>query len=464
MSYDYDVIIIGAGMSGLAAGIRLAYFEKKVLILEKHYAIGGLNSLYRLKGYSFDVGLHAMTNYVPKGSKGTPLIKLLKQLRLAYEDFDLCPQEYSTIQFPQKTLRFSNDFELLRQEVAQAFPHQIDAFNRFVSYCLSYDEVSLTAKPLSASEILQSYFSDPLLIDMLLLPLMYYGSAVEGDMEFGQFVIMFKSIFCEGFARPQVGVRQILILLKKKYEECGGHLKMRCGVERLLVQEDRVTGVQLETGEILTAEKILSSAGYPETMRLCEGHAQENPLQNPPPGVMTFMESISVLDCDPQKEMGHQTTIVFFNCTERFHYKRAQDLIDVNSGVICCPNNFRLKKPLPHALIRVTNIANFDRWNALEETEYLQQKEYWYQASLAKVTTLIPDFRSRIIFQDIFTPKTIKKFTGHLNGAVYGCPEKRKDGTTHLKNLFLCGTDQGFLGIIGAMLSGISMANLHTLK
>ncbi|MEK7484263.1 MAG: phytoene dehydrogenase, partial [Planctomycetota bacterium] len=294
--------------------------------------------------------------------------------------------------------------------------------------------------------------------------LMYYGSAVEGDMEFGQFVIMFKSIFCEGFARPQTGVRQILILLNKKYKECGGAIRMSCGVDRLLVENQRVTGVQLETGEVLTAEKILSSAGYPETMKLCSNISASEPSQNPTPGVMTFMETISVLDCDAKKDLGHETTIIFFNRTEQFRYQRAKDLIDVNSGVICCPNNFQLKKPLPHSLIRITNIANFDLWDALNEDEYLEQKEKCYQASMAKVTELIPDFRSHIIFQDIFTPKTIKKFTGHLNGAVYGCPEKRKDGTTYLKNLFLCGTDQGFLGIIGAMLSGISMANLHTLK
>jgi hypothetical protein len=38
-----------------------------------------------------------------------------------------------------------------------------------------------------------------------------------------------------------------------------------------------------------------------------------------------------------------------------------------------------------------------------------------------------------------------------------------RDGRTHLSNLFLCGTDQGFLGITGAMLSGITMANVHVL-
>ena len=69
-----------------------------------------------------------------------------------------------------------------------------------------------------------------------------------------------------------------------------------------------------------------------------------------------------------------------------------------------------------------------------------------------------------IVFTDVFTPKTIHRFTGHVNGAVYGTPSKTKTGMTHLENLFICGTDQGFLGIIGAMLSGISMANLHVLQ
>ncbi|MGC4072912.1 MAG: FAD-dependent oxidoreductase [Nibricoccus sp.] len=37
----YDVVIIGAGMSGLAAGIRLAHFGKRVCIFERHNAVGG---------------------------------------------------------------------------------------------------------------------------------------------------------------------------------------------------------------------------------------------------------------------------------------------------------------------------------------------------------------------------------------------------------------------------------------
>ncbi len=79
----YDVIIIGSGLSGLAAGIRLAMFNKKVLIVEKHTVVGGLNSFYTRKHRMIDVGLHAMTNYAPKGARNTPLGKLLKQLRFS---------------------------------------------------------------------------------------------------------------------------------------------------------------------------------------------------------------------------------------------------------------------------------------------------------------------------------------------------------------------------------------------
>ncbi len=60
--------------------------------------------------------------------------------------------------------------------------------------------------------------------------------------------------------------------------------------------------------------------------------------------------------------------------------------------------------------------------------------------------------------------RTIKKFTGHHLGAVYGSPTKVLSGTTPIKGLYLCGTDQGFLGIIGSMLSGITMANNHLLR
>ena len=40
----------------------------------------------------------------------------------------------------------------------------------------------------------------------------------------------------------------------------------------------------------------------------------------------------------------------------------------------------------------------------------------------------MPDFRRYVIDTDVFTPKTIRRFTWHDNGAVYGAPDKQLDG------------------------------------
>jgi phytoene dehydrogenase-like protein len=130
----YDAVIIGAGMSGLAAGIRLAYYEKSVCILERHTTIGGLNSFYRLRGRNHDVGLHALTNYAPPGTRTGPLSKVLRQLRLRWEDFGLSPQRFSTVAFPGCTLRFTNCIDDLFQQIRERFPAEIDGFSKLVEH------------------------------------------------------------------------------------------------------------------------------------------------------------------------------------------------------------------------------------------------------------------------------------------------------------------------------------------
>ncbi|MFW6217590.1 MAG: phytoene desaturase family protein [Verrucomicrobiota bacterium] len=460
----YETVIIGAGMAGLAAGIRLALAGKECIILERHNVSGGLNSFYSQDGRKFDVGLHAMTNYVPKGTKGTPLSKLLRQLRIPYDALDLCPQNGSRIAFPGCELAFSNDFALLESEVARAFPQQIDGFRRLAVEVRELDAFNLGAIPRSARAAVRRHLSDPLLEDMLFCPVMYYGSAEEQDMDYGQFAIMFRSLFFEGFARPLDGVRVIIRLLQNKYRELGGTRKMKCGIRKIHTSGSRATALTLDDGSTLTADRILSTAGAVETARLCDDQPPDADADNV--GRLGFTETITVLDRQPA-DFGWNDTIVFFNTREpRFRYARVPDgeLVDPASGVICFPNNYQYGdgRQLDEGYLRITALANHDAWCALEEDDYRAQKAHWY-AGLQNValgilpkSDLSPD--QHRIASDMFTPRTVRKYTGHLNGAIYGAPQKIKDGR------YLAGTDQGFLGIVGAMLSGISMANLHILQ
>jgi phytoene dehydrogenase-like protein len=462
----YDTIIIGAGMSGLAAGIRLAYYDQRVCILERHYTIGGLNSFYRLRGRNYDVGLHAVTNVTPKGSKTGPLARILRQLRLRWDDFALAPQLGSEIAFPGVRLRFDNEEQTLRDEIAWAFPRQADNFDRLARQIVQYDDLSDEHMGVSAREVVGSMITDPLLVEMLFCPLMFYGSARENDMDWGQFSIMFRSIFLEGLGRPAAGVRLILKHLVRKFRSLGGELKLRSGVKRFTVQNGRVTRVVLENDEELEARNVVSSAGWCETMRLCD---DGEPVANPrAAGQLSFCETIATLDVEP-RQFGHQHTISFFNDHPTFAWHKPDDFCDVRSGVICSPNNFAYSEPVNGTLkdsgtMRVTVLANFDRWHGLGESQYRLEKLRWYDRIIESAVRFVPDYRSHIVDSDMFTPTTIVRFTGHENGAVYGAPDKQLDGRTHLDNLFICGTDQGLVGIIGSLTSGIAIANRYCLQ
>ena len=450
-------------MSGLAAGIRLAYFDKSVCLLERHTTIGGLNSFYRLRGRNYDVGLHAVTNYAAPGTRTGPLSKLLRQLRLSWDDFALVPQCGSRVDFPGCSLRFSNDFALLEQEVADHFPAQIDGFRRLAAEIDSHNATTLDRRVLSAREVVGKFLTDRLLVDMLFCPLMFYGSATPHDMDFSQFAIMFRSIFREGFARPRDGVRRILKHLVRSYRELGGELRLRAGVRELVTDGSRVTGVLLDDGTRIEADNVLSSAGSAETLQLCPAAPGDVPPADDQPGEISFVETIFPLDCQPAA-LGHDETIVFYSDIPEFRYARPDDECDIASGIICSPNNFQYDEPLNEGCLRITALADPDRWMNLPEDQYVQRKEHWCRQILSAATAHLPDFRPHILDTDMFTPRTIRRFTGHINGAVYGAPHKHVDGRTHLENLYLCGTDQGFLGIIGSMLSGISMANAWLLK
>lgn len=460
MSDCWDVIVIGAGMSGLGAGLRLALAGKKVLILEQHNSIGGLNSFYLKDGIKYDVGLHALTNFVPQGTKGHPLSKLCRQLRIPYESLMLEEQRISSIQFPELRLNFTNDFQFLLSEIERHFPQEKENFLKLDAAVENLSDTALEGPHfISAREQLNQFVKDPLLKEMLLLPLFYYGSAHVNDLDWRQFAILYKSIYKEGFARPQGGVRTICKLLRDRFREWGGTLKVKTKVVSIIFEKDsnKAVGVKLASDEILHAQQILSSIGYHETKALC---GQNETLSKP---VLTFAETITTIKGSPQ-QLGWEKTIIFFNHSDKVDYSPSNQFLDLRSGVICIPENYGdLNKTT--TTLRTTHLASCESWSSLSHDKYIWEKKAWLNASRACAYNVLGFSENiSIVAEDMFTPLTIKRFTGHFNGAIYGSPEKYRDGRIGYENVFLCGTDQGFLGIVGALLSGISMANYHCLK
>lgn len=455
-------------MSGMAAAIRLAMYDKNVLLLERHNAPGGLNSFYSIDGRKYDVGLHALTNYVPPHVKRTALGKLLRQLRISRDELGLHEQRFSRIVFRERSLQFSNDIYVLKEEVARLFPKEIDGFNRLIEVIPQADNIPTVEEDVSAFSVIRQYIKDENLIQMLMLPMMYYGNPMEHDMEWTQFAILFRSIFLEGFSRPYDGVRQLIRALLNRYRSLGGKRKMKCGVRSIHTSRDRVQFLELDSGVRISADHVISTIGIHETMGLC---AQDTPRLDKEGniGQLSFIETISIFKEQPAS-LGWEDTVIFYNLTDSLHYAKPDVLVDPRSGVLCIPNNYRYGEqcPLVEGQLRITALANYDKWVSLEAVEYTNQKAYWSARLREQALDILgrekaKSFTESIVAQDMFTPKTVVRYTGHTNGAIYGAPHKLRTGETPLENLYIAGTDQGLLGIVGALLSGVTIANNHIL-
>lgn len=463
---DCDTLIIGAGMSGLAAGIRLAHFGQRVLLAERHNRIGGLNSWYERKGMVLESGLHAMTNYVPSGSsKHAPLMKLLRQLRIPYSDLALRPQRESAVVFPSATLRFSNDPALLFSEVERVFPSEVERFRQIWTQVQNFEDTQMIPSArLSARQVLKRTLREPLLIEMLMCPLSFYGSATEKDMDFRQFVTMFKAVFMEGFCRPGGGIRGLLDLLQNRFESSGGELALSKGIVRLEPEGDGIAAIT-EQGERIFCRQILSSAGYNETLSLWN---QALPMSEN--GRLGYGELIVAADPETldSPAVFACETIRFFSDSDTFNYSAPKSIMDFSAGVLCFPHRFDFQPgdSPPQPAVRMTALANPDSWIGIDPALYAEQKKKTISQLMttAEIHTGLQNLEKEALGVDFFTPRTIQRYTGHINGAVYGSPHKQYDGRLEPDHLFLCGTDQGFLGIVGAMLSGISVANHHLLK
>ena len=175
---------------------------------------------------------------------------------------------------------------------------------------------------------------------MLLCPMMWYGNAREQDMDFGQFCVMFRSIFLEGFARPPAGVRLILRNLVRRFRAWGANCDCARGVRTIQIENGQAVGVVSDNGEQLEARNILSSAGI-----VGDHAAQRRTGRRIPPAERPDVLHRGDLDPRPAPaQLGHDQTIVFFNDSPQFHWERPrEELCDARIGRHLLAEQFPLR-------------------------------------------------------------------------------------------------------------------------
>ncbi|MDD3953815.1 MAG: phytoene dehydrogenase, partial [Lentisphaeria bacterium] len=406
-----------------------------------------------------DVGLHALTNYVAAGQRGAPLNKMLRQLRLRREDLDLRPQTYSLVEFPGHQLRMSNDFAAFSNEINEKFPDQAEGFRRLAEYIRTSDCFASQAPFQSARKVVSSYLTSEALQEILFMPLMYYGNPCVEDMDFKQFCIMFHSIYLEGFSRPKAGMKGLIQTLVERIRSAGGELTLNNGIAAIHGDGQQITSVTDDKGQTHQANVFISCIGARETASLCDTPPPE--WLTAKPGQIGFLETIFSL-AQPPACFGIKACTLFRSGKAFFRYAPPEEPVDFDSQVYCMPGNYRGCEEIPAARqLRMTHLANPAYWLNLSPEANLQAKNAVLLRQKEILAASWPGLAESILSAEVMTPKTVFRYSGHLNGSIYGSPDKFSNGTCSLKNLFLCGTDQGLVGIVGTLISGIATVNRH---
>ena len=214
--------------------------------------------------------------------------------------------------------------------------------------------------------------------------------------------------------------------LVQKLDELGVTRIMNSGVKKINSNESYASEIITDDEKVYTADQIISTCGLVETedlLGLTDTSSRESKVGN-----FSIIETISVFKGKPQ-DFGWDETVIFYNDSKEFRYEKPKGTMDSSSGVICLPENYQdpENQKVNESRLRITNPANFDKWTTLDEPAYIAEKEKSERIMLEKALNYLPkgqlqkrNFSKATLLQDTFTPKTIKKYTNHKNGALYG--------------------------------------------
>ena len=284
------VTIIGGGISGLTAGIYLLDNDYDVTILEKHNIVGGCCTGWKRDGIFIDGCAHFIIGTSPK-SELYPLwyhIGAINENSKVY----LCDY-YTKYYIDGEVVTLYTDLEKLRAELMRVGAVDKGRINNMIRTIKRYMLVKIpVTKPTDMMDLFRlSMFGIPMLPLVPRLVHYKHESALEYANKFKSPILRelfnriidnnmnIHSIFYmfQAFAQKDGGIIEggslkLSLSIGKRFEEKGGHLLTSSAAKRVIINDNTAVGVELENGEIIKSDYVISSADAYHTLNtLLEG-------------------------------------------------------------------------------------------------------------------------------------------------------------------------------------------------
>lgn len=127
---NWDAIVIGSGMGGMAAAAALSKTGHKVLLLEQYQTLGGLTHSFTMEGFSWDAGIHYLNCVAPEDRER----RLLNWL--ADEPVELASMGtiYDNLHIGDAaTLSLSRPYEAQARDLKDRFPEEAEAIDSWIN-------------------------------------------------------------------------------------------------------------------------------------------------------------------------------------------------------------------------------------------------------------------------------------------------------------------------------------------
>ena len=434
MSQDsHRLLIIGAGVAGLSAGIYAARSGYRVTILEKHDLPGGLCTSWRRKGYLFDGSV--------AGLAGTSPDMAIHRLWQDLGVIDHCPlhdpDDFGTVVAPDgRRVTVFTDVDRLEDEFLAAFPADAAAVREFCAAVRTCGRLDLPFKTQTGLRgAVASLRSAPTMVRTLPAVLKY------GRMTLREFTrrltdplatLTFANLV--HFGGPDVPLLTVLLPLayadrratgiplhgwlsfsravEGRLEELGGAVRYGAEVAALTQTGGRVTGVRLADGEEVSADRVLSAADGRFTHAMLLGEPEWE--------VARLFDPNRVSDQPVQVNLGvaldWRSGAVTLPLPERpVVAGRRQSRVTIHT-------KHYDPEAAPPGKSAVTAFleSSYDFWRPLaaDGDAYRDEKQACADVVIAALERELPGAADAVEVVDVSTPLTRERYTGNWMGAM----------------------------------------------
>jgi phytoene dehydrogenase-like protein len=303
----FDVVIVGAGHNGLVSAAYLAKSGRKVLVLESNNKVGGAAATTEFsEGFAVSECAHFLYALHPT---------IVKDLRLHNAGLTYAATDISTIALARdgKHLQINGD-SLIGDDISS---QDLDNYRAFRGLMMKFSKVlaaTLQSRPpklmnndlkdklmllklgwkvkslgkhdmqellrlgaINLYDLLEENFEHPLLKGALSLDAVL-GSHTGPRSPNTVLSYLYRHVGqAFGVAGPAIvkgGMGAVTQAIAASARSFGAEIKVNAHVEKILVEQDKVTGVQFQSGEIISAHRVVSNADPRSTFSALVGYPQ----------------------------------------------------------------------------------------------------------------------------------------------------------------------------------------------